>query len=137
MVPTQPHMSPTQSPSPPAQPLVITQPCTAHKLLTTPDMPMSTLWQTTVYMCLAVAHGTCTATGKYDSNTLATYIITHLLTCTHSPLLMQTPQVTCTLSPPAQPPVTTAATCRQHMHQQLHLILLSFYPHLVTPTSPY
>jgi hypothetical protein len=124
MVPTQPHTSPIQSPSLLAQPQAITQPCMVHKLLTTPDMPMSTLWQTTVYMCLAIAHGTCTATasdipiypwhcsttcpatGKYDSNTPATYIlvmapyiITHLLTCTYPPLLMQPPPVTCTLPP--------------------------------------
>jgi hypothetical protein len=36
-----------------------------------------------------------------------------------------------------QPQAMTAATHQQHMHQQLHLILLSFSPHLVTPTSPY
>jgi hypothetical protein len=42
-----------------------------------------------------------------------------------------------TTQPPAQPLVMTAATCRQHMHWWLHLILLSFYPHPVTLTSSY
>jgi hypothetical protein len=43
----------------------------------------------------------------------------------------------CSSPTTTQPPVTTAATCRQHMHWRLHLILLSFYPHPVALTSPY
>ena len=156
-VPTQPHTLPTQSPSSPAQPPVIVQPCTVHKRLTTPDMQMPALQWTTINMHLAISHGVCTATAgdiliypqrrttactatsKHESITLARYILattlyitTCLFTCIHLPHCWHSHHWWHAPIPTllAQPPVTHAPTTTL-------FILLSFHPHPAVPTLPY